>query len=115
MYRPLTRRGFSLVESLVAIVLLGVGIVALEGALAISVRTAAAADRAVRAATLATRQRERAFALCSSGAGADSANGAVSTWSARPTGRTIRITQQTRSLAHTGVRTETFEAAGVCP
>lgn len=112
--RP-ARDGFSLVEVLVAILLLTVGLVAIEGALALAVRSAALSDREARAVMLAARQRERAFALCALGTGSDSANGVASDWSSVSAGRNVRVIQTTRVATPTGARVETSVATGGCP
>lgn len=89
-----TDDGFTLIEVVVAIVVLTIGILALAGAAAATVRSMAEAARIDGAARLAEVERERAAAMiCAANAGVDSTQGARIAWSASPAGAMLSMTQ----------------------
>jgi Tfp pilus assembly protein PilV len=107
--------GFILAEALVALLILGVVFLALEGSLSTVIRTIADSEHEAIAARLAETQRERAFAAaCASSSGADSANTVVVTWSASATGSFVHLIQTSRYPRRVGDRIETYDATGAC-
>ncbi|HEY8311264.1 MAG TPA: hypothetical protein VIG47_11945, partial [Gemmatimonadaceae bacterium] len=108
-------RGFILAEALIALLVIGVVFLALEGSLSVVVRSLADSDREATAATLAESRRERAFGSpCNADAGSDSLNAVVVRWSASVAGRLTRIDQAGRYSRKLGDRTFNFAALGVC-
>lgn len=107
--------GFTLVEVIVAILLLTIAILALEGSAAVTIRELADGQRETLAMRLAERQRERAFAgACATASGMDSINGVGASWAAAPTGQRTRLTQRTYFDTRFGTRQESYDAAGRC-
>lgn len=90
---PRTRRGFSLVETIVAIALLGAALVAIQSATPLLIRTLAESDRAELAASIAATRSALATSECRDASARDSAPGIAVDWSA------------TTSLTTTGTRT----------
>lgn len=108
-------RGFILAEALVALLILGVVFLALEGSLTVVVRSLAESERETVAARLAEAQRERAFAgACTPGSGTDSADGVIVDWIASPVGRFVRVSQTSRYPRRIGDRVEQYDAVGKC-
>ena len=86
--------GFTLIEVVVAIAVLAVGILALAGAAAATVRSMADSERVSDAARTAEMERERASSLtCAASAGVDSVGGARIVWSASPAGAMLSLSQ----------------------
>lgn len=109
------RPGFILAEALVALLILGVVFLALEGSLSTIVRTITDSERETIAARFAETQRERAFAaVCASGSGADSVDAVVVDWSAATTGSLVQVIQTSRYQRRVGERTESYAATGQC-
>lgn len=109
------RRGFILAEALIALLILGVVFLALEGSLTIIVRSLAESDRETVAARIAETQRERALAaVCASASGSDSSNSVVVNWTTSPTGRLVHIVQTSRFPRRIGDRVEQYDAVGGC-
>ncbi len=109
------RPGFILAEALVALLVLGVVFLALEGSLSSIVRTIADSERETVAARLAEMQREKVFAaVCGSGSGTDSGNAVVVTWTVSTAGSLVRVTQTSRYDRRVGDRTESYDAIGRC-
>ncbi len=107
--------GFTLVEVIVAILLLTIALVALEGSAAVAVRELAEGQRETLATRFAERQRERAFAAaCATAWGNDSANGVGASWAAATTGQRAHLTQHTSFDSRTGTRQESYDAVGRC-
>ena len=93
--------GFTLIEVVVAIAVLAIGILALAGAAAATVRSMADSERISDAARTAEMERERASStICAAGAGVDSVHGARIAWSASPAGAMLSMSQ-TISLPRT--------------
>lgn len=102
-------------EVIVAILLLTIALLVLEGSAAVTVRELADSQRETLAMRLAERQRERAFAAaCVTSSGNDSANGVGASWAAAPTGQRARLTQRTSFDTRTGTRREAYDAVGQC-
>lgn len=113
--QPKPRTGFILVEALIALLILAVVFVALEGSLTLSVRTLANAERETIAARLAESQRERAFAgACAAASGADSADAVTVEWTTSPNTRLVRVVETSRYERRTGSRTVEYDAIGRC-
>ncbi|MGI8548909.1 MAG: type IV pilus modification PilV family protein [Gemmatimonadaceae bacterium] len=107
--------GFTLVEVLVAIFLLTIALLAIEGSAAVTLRELADGQRETLATRLAERQRERAFAdPCAASSGIDSANGVGAIWTAIPTGQRIRLGQHTSFDTRRGTRLQSYDAVGRC-
>lgn len=107
--------GFTLVEVVVAILLLTIALLGLEGSAAVTVRELADGQRETLATRLAERQRERAFAgTCATASGMDSTNGVGASWAAAPTGQRARLTQHTSFNTRFGARAESYNAIGRC-
>lgn len=109
------RHGFILAEALIALLILGVIFLALEGSLTIILRSLADSDREAVASRIAETQRERALAaVCTAASGSDSSNAVVVNWTASSTGRLVRVVQTTRFPRRTGDRVEQYDAIGAC-
>jgi Tfp pilus assembly protein PilV len=112
---PHCRRGFVLAEALIALLILGVVFLALEGSLSIVLRSLADSERDKIAATLAETQRERAFAApCVAASGADSINAVTVSWIATAAAGRVRVTQTSRYPRHIGSRVENYDAISAC-
>ncbi len=109
------RTGFTLVEVVIAILLLTVALLAIEGSAAVTLRGLADAARETSATRFAERQRERTFgSLCAAAAGTDTANGVRAVWAASLSASGARVTQHTAFATGLGVRAESYDAAGGC-
>jgi len=87
--------GFTLIEVVVAIVVLAIGVLALAGGAAATVRSMADAARVDDAARTAEVERERASATtCAASAGVDSAHGARIIWNTSPAGAMLSMQQR---------------------
>jgi prepilin-type N-terminal cleavage/methylation domain-containing protein len=107
-------RGFTLVEVVVAIVLLTIGMLALAASAAATVRSMTDGARIGGIARAAEAARERAYAsVCAAAAGSDSSSGARVTWNAAPAGATLTL-QQRVTLAPLASSAVTITAAGAC-
>jgi prepilin-type N-terminal cleavage/methylation domain-containing protein len=113
------RAGFSLVEVMVALLLVVVALVALEAGAAVTVRTLADAGRETTAMRFAEGERERAYgAPCAAARGVDSANGVRVAWSATPVsvGGTAVLAMRASGAFRTryGLHASAFDGAGPC-
>lgn len=109
------RPGFILAEALVALLILGVVFLALEGSLSIIVRSLAYSEREMLAARLAETQRARAFAgSCAAATGADSVDMIAVHWTASTDGQLVRLVQTSRYPRRIGDRVEAYDALGRC-
>ncbi len=107
--------GFTLVEVLVAVLLLTIVLLALEGSAAATLRELADSQREMLATRLAERQREQAFAAaCTMSAGIDTANGVGASWRATPIGQQARLTQHTSFDTRSGTRQQSYDVIGRC-
>jgi len=107
--------GFVLIEALVALVIIGVVFLGLEGSLTVVLRSLAESERQTVATRIAETQRERAFATaCVAGSGSDSVNAVEVSWTASPTGALVHVTQTVRYPQRFGVRVEHYDAVGTC-
>lgn len=107
--------GFTLVEVIVAILLLTIALLALEGSAASTVRELADSQRETLATRLAERQRERAFgSTCATASGVDSANDVDAGWAATGTGQRVHLTQHTSFDTRSGTRRQSYGVVGRC-
>ncbi len=107
--------GFTLVEVIVAILLLTIALLTLEGSASVTVRELAEGQRETLATRLAERQRERAFGTaCAAFTGVDSGNGVTANWAVTLTGQRVRLTQHTSFETRSGPRRESYDAVGLC-
>jgi Tfp pilus assembly protein PilV len=108
-------RGFILAEALVALLIIGVVFLALEGSLKIVLRRIADSEHESVAARIAEAQRERAFAsACAPNSGVDSVNAVIVGWTASPDGQLVRVAQTSRYRQTVGDRVEHYDALGTC-
>lgn len=106
--------GFTLIEVVVAIVVLTIGLLALAASAAATVRSMTDGARVSGIARAAEAARERAYAsTCAPGSGSDSATGAYVTWTAAPAGSAL-VLRQTLTLAPNASTAVTITAAGAC-
>lgn len=106
------RSGFTLIEVVLAIVILTGGMLALAAGAAATVRSMADASRIVDAARAAENERERAYSIaCMARSGVDSVQGARVAWSTVP-GATILAITESIALPHATV--VDISAAGAC-
>lgn len=111
------RAGFTLVEVMVALLLLVVALVALEGGAAVTVRMLADADRETAMMRLAEGERERAYGTpCAAARGVDSTNGVRVGWSAMPVGGSGMLITRASGAFRTryGMHATSFDGAGPC-
>jgi Tfp pilus assembly protein PilV len=112
---PYRRNGFILAEAMVALLVIGIAFLALEGSLGLTTRSLADSERESIAARLAENQRERAFAAnCAPASGSDSVNTVAVSWTASPIGALTRVAQTSRYRDRTGDRTEQYDALSAC-
>jgi type II secretory pathway pseudopilin PulG len=120
MSRPAAanRNGFILVEALIALVIVGIAFLALEGSLSVVIRSLADSEREAIAARIAEAQRERTFAQsCAFSTGSDSSDGVAVTWTATPSApasHTVRVVQTSRFTRRLGDVIRTYDAVGAC-
>ena len=112
---PQSPNGFVLVEALIALVMIGVVFLGLEGSLTLVLRKLADSERQGVATRIAESQRERAFAAgCVAGSGSDSVNAVAVDWTASPAGALLRVTQTARYEQNAGPRIDHYDATGAC-
>lgn len=109
------RRAFTLVEVMVAVVILAVALVALQGGTALLVRAIADAEREERAVALAARREALIVAACTDGAGSESAGGASVVWSASRTGGITSVALSARAVTRRGPLARSFTITTRCP
>lgn len=106
--------GFTLIEVVVAIVILSIGVLALAASAAATVRSTADGERIDGIARAAESERERSYAsTCAAAAGVDSVSGARVVWTATPAGAVLAL-RQTLTLAPNATGVTTITAAGAC-
>jgi Tfp pilus assembly protein PilV len=112
---PAQRSGFALVEALIALIIIGVVFLGLEGSLTLVLRSLADSERQTKATGIAEEQRERAFAAgCVAGSGSDSVNSVTAEWTASSDGSLVRVAQTVRYPQKAGARVEHYSAASAC-
>lgn len=105
--------GFTLIEVVVAIVILSIGALALAASAAATVRSMTDAARVDGIARVAESARERAYAsACAAVSSVDSVAGARVVWSASPAGAMLSV-RQLLTLAP-GASSVALTAAGSC-
>jgi Tfp pilus assembly protein PilV len=110
------RAAFTLVEVLVAMLLLSTAVLTLAASASTALRQVAESGRALRATTFAQNGAERAFATpCQAGASLDSANGVTlaSTWTPSANA-TVSVNQTGQYHTHAGTKTESYAFLGGC-
>ncbi len=96
------RRGFVLVEALMALLVLSIAYLVLEGAWMLTSRNLFHSNRMAAASRMEDAQRERALARgCVASSGADSADGIAMAWRALPSRGLLQV-GQTRSYRRDG-------------
>lgn len=107
--------GFILAEALVALLILGVVLLALEGASTMILRRLAESERRTATAQLAETRREQLLSgRCTSSNGIDSSNTVDVAWSAMPSGRLLRISQEGHYKRLGADAVELYETTGPC-
>ena len=107
--------GFILAEALIALLVLGVVFLALEGASAMAIRSLTESERDSIAARLAEVRREQLLSGgCIGSAGTDSVNSVAVFWVATPSGRILRVTQESHRQRRGGDIVELYDATGAC-
>ena len=108
-------RGFILAEALVALLIIGVVFLGLEGSLTIVMRSIADSEHESVAARIAETRRERAFAsACATSSGVDSVSAVTVGWTASPDGQLVHVAQTSRYRQKVGDRVEHYDALGTC-
>ena len=110
------RRGFALVEILVALMVFGVGVLALVGASGAVTRMMGDAAQQIVAATVAQSRFDRLRGVpCSAvTSGADTTRGVYAQWSTAPVTRGVSVTVAVRYDTPTGRKTRTFRSLLPC-
>ena len=113
------RRGFTIVEVLIAVIVLSVALLGLLGTTAMTIRVLGESDRTVTAAYYATQQLERLEALgCDAvSGGSDTQQGVSLTWTVggATTDRTRNVLLiASYPLGRGRARADTFEKALIC-
>ena len=109
------RSGFVLIEALIALVIIGVVFLGLEGSLTLVLGSLADSERQATATRIAEARREHAFAAgCVAGSGSDSVNAVAVNWAASPAGSLIYVTETVRYQQKSGIRIEHYNAVGTC-
>ena len=108
------RSGISLVEVMVAVVVLGVGLLSLAAANAAFARYARGAAWEARAATLAHRRIEWLAASCAATSGSATTPGAVERWSSRRVAAIVHVDVGISAPPSAAPRTRPFQARLWC-
>jgi prepilin-type N-terminal cleavage/methylation domain-containing protein len=108
--------GFTLVEVVVAILVLTVGALALAGSAAVTVRRMSEGARRSAAASVARVRAESSFATSclALGGGSEELLGVRSVWSVAATAASTDISQQTTYSTFRGDHTDDFLTAAPC-
>jgi prepilin-type N-terminal cleavage/methylation domain-containing protein len=110
------RAAFTLVELLVAIVLITIALVALEMSAASAIRQLATSTRETHARLAAQHRAEKLLATaCTAASGVDSATGITLHWTATPSAGALLVTQTTHSRAGNDSLANRYQLAGACP
>jgi type IV pilus modification protein PilV len=117
--RPLTpasRAGFTIVEVLVAILILSVGMLALAGTAAVVVRQTGSAARQTMAAAHAQSRFEqlRASPCAAMAGGADTLRGIVTAWTVTPVVRANDVTVTVTWPVSGGTRSRSYRSLVPC-
>jgi prepilin-type N-terminal cleavage/methylation domain-containing protein len=116
MITPTSRQGFSLIELLVALVLLSGGLAVAAGVSRHAMRAVAAGGRRSVAATLAAGNLDSLASMpCANrGAGASSRRGVTLTWSVLDSAGASFVQQTVAFVGGSGLVTRTFETLLPC-
>ena len=110
------RRGYTLIEIIVAVLVFTVGGLALASAGAVIIRAMALNGRRENATRLATSRLEQLRSTCDSAPnGADSARGVRLRWNVVDKSPSVRVVATVTYPTPSGVHTETFHASFACP
>lgn len=114
--RRKVRSGFTLIEVIVAIVILATGALALAGSAAVTVRRMAEAARRTAAVSMARSRAEISLALpCGSLASGSETAGAVrSEWVVSPGSASAELSQRVSYPTFRGERSDDFLTAAPC-
>lgn len=112
-----SRGGFTLVEVLVAIVILATGALALAGSAAVTVRRMAEAARRSTAVSMARSRAESSLASpCAVlASGSETAGGVRSDWIVAAGSVSAELSQRVSYPTFRGARTDDFLTAAPCP
>ena len=114
---PSTRRGFTIVEVLLALVLLAVGMLALVSTATMTTRAVRAGSRMTRGSAAAASRMEQLLAeACGGGAsaGTTTAGDIRVDWTATPLSRLTEIVVVLHVRAPDGIRSDSFVSARAC-
>ena len=111
------RRGFTLIEVVIAIVLLAAGALALAGTAAVTARRMAESGRRSTAVSLARSRAEVSMASpCTSlASGSETVHGVQSAWVATSTAASTELSQRVTYPTGRGDRSDDFLTAAPCP
>lgn len=110
------RGGFTIIEAVVALILIGVGLLTLEGGAVFTLRRIRDSQREALAAQLVQTRTARLFATgCAAASGIDSTDVIVAVWSATAAGGMLRVDQTVRYPTAFGPHVESYHTARVCP
>ncbi|HUF26332.1 MAG TPA: prepilin-type N-terminal cleavage/methylation domain-containing protein [Gemmatimonadaceae bacterium] len=114
---PGPRRGFTLVELMVTIVLLTVGMLGMAGTTAMMTRQIGGGARMALAATAAQARFEtlRSADCASLSAGSASARGITEVWTVTALPRAVQITDTVKFATTRGQRTHAYRSLIPCP
>lgn len=110
------RRGYTLIEIIVAVLVFTVGGLALASGGAVIVRAMALNGSRENATRLATSRLEKIRSSCESAAnGADSAGGVRLRWNVVDKSSSVTVVATVSYPTPSGIHTETFHASFACP
>jgi prepilin-type N-terminal cleavage/methylation domain-containing protein len=113
--RKSPRRGYTLVEVVVALLVFTIGALALAASSAVVARTMRANLLRERAGRIAASRIETIKSACASAAsGMESVQGIESQWSVALGAQTVSILESTRYGSTTGPHLDTYQAFGWC-
>ena len=112
-----SRTGFTLIEVVIAIVVLGTGALALAGSAAVTVRRMAEAARHAAAVSMARTRAESSLASpCGSlASGSEISRGIRSDWVVRGGAASTELSQRVSYPTTRGERSDDFVTAAPCP
>ena len=115
--RKRIRHGFTLIEVIVAMVILATGVLALAGSAALTVRRMAEATRRTTAVSMARTRAESSLALpCGSlSSGSETVRGVRSEWVVSPGVGSAELSQRVSYPTFRGERSDDFLTAAPCP
>ncbi len=110
-------RGFTLVEAMVAIVVMAVGVLGLAGSAAVMTRQMSSGTRTARATVIARSRVEQLSAQdCTKlASGTASVAGFAEQWIVIPVPRAVRVAEKVTFAGERGSRTRTYVTLLSCP